>query len=75
MNIMSNRSHSIFLLTLLQTDVVEGMSKVSQLYLVDLAGSEKVCKTGAEGEVCPLLCFFFLFGLPHPPEYFPLLGE
>ena len=50
MNIMSNRSHSIFLLTLLQTDVVEGMSKVSQLYLVDLAGSEKVCKTGAEGE-------------------------
>ncbi len=49
MNEHSSRSHSIFILTINQTNKVEGFSKVGKLYLVDLAGSEKISKTGATG--------------------------
>ena len=49
MNEHSSRSHSIFILTINQTNKVEGYSKIGKLYLVDLAGSEKISKTGATG--------------------------
>ena len=49
MNEHSSRSHSIFILTINQTNKQEGFSKVGKLYLVDLAGSEKISKTGATG--------------------------
>jgi hypothetical protein len=49
MNAESSRSHSIFIVSLIQKSVSD--TKVSKLYLVDLAGSEKVRKTGAEGQV------------------------
>ena len=49
MNEHSSRSHSIFILTINQTNKKEGFSKVGKLYLVDLAGSEKISKTGATG--------------------------
>ena len=49
MNEHSSRSHSIFILTINQTNKAEGVSKVGKLYLVDLAGSEKISKTGATG--------------------------
>lgn len=49
MNEMSSRSHTIFLISLLQKDIKENSSKLGKLYLVDLAGSEKVAKTGATG--------------------------
>ena len=42
MNEQSSRSHSIFVLTINQKDLVTGTSKRGNLYLVDLAGSEKV---------------------------------
>ena len=51
MNEHSSRSHSIFILTINQTNKQEGFSKVGKLYLVDLAGSEKVSKTGATGRI------------------------
>ena len=44
------RSHSIFILTLEQTNVNDGSKKKSKLFMVDLAGSETVKKTGAEGQ-------------------------
>lgn len=50
MNEYSSRSHSIFLLTITQTDVTDLSSKTGKLYLVDLAGSEKVGKSGLEGK-------------------------
>lgn len=49
MNAESSRSHSLFILTLIQRNVEDGSSKTGKLYLVDLAGSEKVSKTGAVG--------------------------
>jgi hypothetical protein len=49
MNAESSRSHSIFIVSLIQKS--ESDTKESKLYLVDLAGSEKVRKTGAEGQV------------------------
>lgn len=51
MNQESSRSHSIFIITVNQKDVVKQESKSGKLYLVDLAGSEKVKKTGAEGKL------------------------
>jgi len=49
MNDRSSRSHSLFLLTVSQTNLVDLSKKSGKLYLVDLAGSEKAGKTGAEG--------------------------
>jgi len=39
MNAQSSRSHSIFILTLTQNDLLNFSWKTSKLYLVDLAGS------------------------------------
>lgn len=50
MNAGSSRSHSIFIITITQTSLVNYSSKTGKLYLVDLAGSEKVGKTGAAGK-------------------------
>ena len=49
MNEHSSRSHSIFIITINQTNKIEGGTKIGKLYLVDLAGSEKISKTGATG--------------------------
>ena len=49
MNEHSSRSHSIFILTINQSNKKEGYSKIGKLYLVDLAGSEKISKTGVTG--------------------------
>lgn len=51
MNVESSRSHSIFIITLTQKDIVKMESKSGKLFLVDLAGSEKVKKTRAEGKL------------------------
>ena len=50
MNDQSSRSHSIFVMTIHQTNLDDQVSKTGILYLVDLAGSEKVGKTGAKGQ-------------------------
>ncbi|KAG0197663.1 hypothetical protein BGX28_008813 [Mortierella sp. GBA30] len=50
MNAESSRSHSIFVVTISQKNLVDGSVKSGKLYLVDLAGSEKVGKTGASGQ-------------------------
>ncbi|CAG9322018.1 unnamed protein product [Blepharisma stoltei] len=50
MNAGSSRSHSIFIITIAQSNTKVLSTKVGKLYLVDLAGSEKVGKTGAEGK-------------------------
>lgn len=50
MNSESSRSHSIFVMTIHQTNMDDQTSKTGILYLVDLAGSEKVGKTGASGQ-------------------------
>ncbi|OMJ91648.1 hypothetical protein SteCoe_5803 [Stentor coeruleus] len=50
MNSKSSRSHSIFILTVTQTNSTDYSAKTGKLYLVDLAGSEKVGKTGAAGK-------------------------
>lgn len=50
MNEESSRSHSIFLVTVTETDTRDLSSKTGKLYLVDLAGSEKLSKTGAQGK-------------------------
>ena len=49
MNEHSSRSHSIFIMTINQTNKKDGVAKTGKLYLVDLAGSEKISKTGATG--------------------------
>jgi kinesin family protein 5 len=49
MNAVSSRSHSVFIITVDQTNS-EGSKKGGRLNLVDLAGSEKVGKTGAKGQ-------------------------
>lgn len=51
MNEQSSRSHSIFLIQVLQENKLTETKLSGKLYLVDLAGSEKIGKTGAEGEV------------------------
>lgn len=48
MNERSSRSHSLFIMTLIQV-LSDGSSKVSQLNLVDLAGSERLQRSGATG--------------------------
>ncbi|OMJ87327.1 hypothetical protein SteCoe_11015 [Stentor coeruleus] len=50
MNAGSSRSHSLFLLTVGQTNSKDLSAKTGKLYLIDLAGSEKVSKTGAAGK-------------------------
>jgi kinesin family protein 5 len=50
MNNESSRSHSLFLMTVTQTNLDDNSVKSGKLYLVDLAGSEKVGKTGASGQ-------------------------
>ena len=46
MNAESSRSHSIFILTVTQSNMLDLSCKIGKLYLVDLAGSEKIAKTG-----------------------------
>lgn len=50
MNAESSRSHSIFLISIVQKNIETGSQKTGNLYLVDLAGSEKIGKTGATGQ-------------------------
>ncbi len=50
MNDQSSRSHSLFLMTVTQTNTNSQSVRSGKLYLVDLAGSEKVGKTGASGQ-------------------------
>eukprot|EP00658_Telonema_sp_P-2_P077228 TRINITY_DN6935_c0_g2_i1.p1 TRINITY_DN6935_c0_g2~~TRINITY_DN6935_c0_g2_i1.p1 ORF type:complete len:569 (-),score=207.55 TRINITY_DN6935_c0_g2_i1:119-1825(-) len=50
MNEESSRSHSIFIVTVVQKNRRNGAELRGKLYLVDLAGSEKVSKTHAEGQ-------------------------
>jgi kinesin family protein 5 len=49
MNEGSSRSHSVFCVSVEQTDTRTEARKKGRLYLVDLAGSEMVGKTGAKG--------------------------
>lgn len=50
MNAGSSRSHSIFIITICQSNSQDLSAKTGKLFLVDLAGSEKIGKTGAEGK-------------------------
>ena len=50
MNAVSSRSHSIFLVTVLQRNTETDASKMGKLYCCDLAGSEKISKTEATGQ-------------------------
>jgi len=50
MNERSSRSHSIFILHLIQKNISTDASKHSKLYFVDLAGSEKISKTNVVGQ-------------------------
>uniref|UniRef100_A0A7S3ST25 Kinesin motor domain-containing protein n=1 Tax=Emiliania huxleyi TaxID=2903 RepID=A0A7S3ST25_EMIHU len=52
MNATSSRSHSIFIIRMMSTEVVDGQKREmrSTVNLVDLAGSERAAKTGATGE-------------------------
>lgn len=49
MNERSSRSHSVFVVTVTQTEIVKGTRRSSKLFLVDLAGSEQVDRSGATG--------------------------
>ena len=49
MNDESSRSHSIFIMTVSQTNIDDDSCISGTLYLVDLAGSEKVAKTNVSG--------------------------
>ncbi len=49
MNDQSSRSHAVFSVIVVQTDMEKQVRKSSELFLVDLAGSEKVARTGATG--------------------------
>lgn len=49
MNDYSSRSHTILMLTIKSSNVVDLSTKTGKLFLVDLAGSEKISKTGATG--------------------------
>lgn len=46
MNEHSSRSHSLYIINLLQNNSRDLSTKSSKIYLVDLAGSEKISKTG-----------------------------
>jgi len=46
MNDRSSRAHSIFIVTLNQTNVATGVSRTSKLFLVDLGGCEQTKKSG-----------------------------
>lgn len=46
MNAESSRSHSIFIMTIHQTNLNDFSARSGKMYLVDLAGSEKISKTG-----------------------------
>ncbi len=48
MNEGSSRSHLVFAVKILRTDVVDRKTYQGKLSLVDLAGSESVGKTGAD---------------------------
>ena len=52
MNMDSSRSHSIFIVVVEMSDLVEGQTRirVGKLNLVDLAGSERQSKTNAVGD-------------------------
>ncbi|KAG8457103.1 hypothetical protein KFE25_009863 [Diacronema lutheri] len=50
LNEVSSRSHTVFTLTLMQTNVASGQTLAGRLHLVDLAGSERVKKSGSEGQ-------------------------
>ena len=50
MNERSSRSHSIFILSILQKEINFETCKQSRLYFVDLAGSEKIAKTQVTGQ-------------------------
>jgi kinesin family member 5 len=50
MNAESSRSHSVFVLTVMQKNTKSDSTMNGKLYFVDLAGSEKVGKTGASGQ-------------------------
>ena len=50
MNKQSSRSHSCFMITILQNNSLDFTSKTGKLFLVDLAGSEKIGKTNAKGQ-------------------------
>ncbi|KAK4542012.1 hypothetical protein LTR36_007212 [Oleoguttula mirabilis] len=50
MNQESSRSHSIFVIEVMQKNTESGSARSGRLFLVDLAGSEKVGKTGASGQ-------------------------
>jgi kinesin family protein 5 len=49
MNEASSRSHSIFVINIIQNNLKDLSAKSGKLFLVDLAGSEKISKTGAVG--------------------------
>ncbi|KAJ1632597.1 kinesin motor domain-containing protein [Pavlovales sp. CCMP2436] len=49
LNEASSRSHTVFTLTLIQTNTSSGESISGKLHLVDLAGSERVKKSGSSG--------------------------
>ena len=49
MNEASSRSHSIFIVNIIQNNLKDLSAKSGKLFLVDLAGSEKISKTGAVG--------------------------
>ena len=50
MNEGSSRSHSVFTITVTQTDTVTRSTKSGKLQLIDLAGSEMVKKTNVSGQ-------------------------
>ena len=51
MNKGSSRSHSLFVVTLFQKNIVTDSTKSAKVFFVDLAGSEKMSKTGITGGV------------------------
>ena len=51
MNKGSSRSHSLFVVTIFQKNIVTDSSKSAKVFFVDLAGSEKMSKTGITGGV------------------------
>jgi len=49
MNAGSSRSHSLFVVTIFQKNIVTDSTKQAKVFFVDLAGSEKMSKTGITG--------------------------
>ena len=49
MNLRSSRSHSVVIVSIVQTDIVKQIRKSSKLFLVDLAGSEDVSRSKVSG--------------------------